>query len=67
MLAYHTCIIGSDSRVKATFGQGRGPIYLDNVHCWGTELRITNCARLAFGVHDCTHFQDAGVVCLGMK
>ena len=58
-------LLGADARVGATFGQGKGPIFLYNVHCWGTELRLSDCARRADGLDKCAHFQDAGVVCSG--
>ena len=57
---------GAEARIQATFGQGRGPIFLDNVGCNGTELLLTNCTNLGVGVHNCAHFEDAGVVCAGI-
>ncbi|XP_030845075.1 deleted in malignant brain tumors 1 protein isoform X2 [Strongylocentrotus purpuratus] len=48
----------------ARFGQGTGPIQLDEVSCSGDEQTIFDCAHHAFGVHDCTHYEDAGVVCV---
>lgn len=41
------------------------PINLDQVVCTGQELNISQCARNQFRVHDCTHYQDASVDCLG--
>ncbi|XP_071481646.1 neurotrypsin-like [Diadema antillarum] len=55
---------GADSAVKnAEFGPGTGTILLDEVMCEGSEIDILECAHDGFGVHDCDHYEDAGVVC----
>ena len=48
---------------SATFGEGSGPIWYDNVRCSGNEASITQCAHDGLGVHNCDHRQDAGVIC----
>eukprot|EP00754_Rhynchopus_humris_P021869 Rhum_TRINITY_DN14764_c6_g1::Rhum_TRINITY_DN14764_c6_g1_i1::g.116087::m.116087 len=45
------------------FGEGRGPVALDDVACAGTEGALAACRHRPVGEHDCTHAQDAGVVC----
>ena len=50
---------------NARFGQGTGPIQLDEVNCAGTETALRNCRANAIGVNDCSHFEDAGVRCRG--
>ena len=49
---------------RATFGQGRGPILLDNLQCAGTESSLLGCSHRGIGVlSSCSHLEDAGVVC----
>ncbi|XP_047198252.1 deleted in malignant brain tumors 1 protein [Hippoglossus stenolepis] len=48
---------------NAAFGQGSGPIWLDDVICSGREPSITDCRHPGFGVHNCRHNEDASVVC----
>lgn len=49
------------------YGAGAGPIWLDGVNCTGSETAISKCPAKAWGEHDCTHSEDAGVVCAGKK
>ena len=45
----------------AHFGQGTGPIWLDNLYCSGSEARLVDCPRAL--QHNCYHGEDAGVRC----
>ncbi|KAL3866132.1 hypothetical protein ACJMK2_043462, partial [Sinanodonta woodiana] len=47
----------------AIFGRGTGPIWLDNVACYGNESRIQDCDHNGFSVQNCNHGEDAGVIC----
>lgn len=50
---------------SAFFGQGTGPIFLDEVQCVGTEDNLLACPSIR--MHDCTHSEDAGVRCQGQR
>lgn len=47
----------------AYFGEGQGPIHLDNVECCGTERTLGECITPMSGIHNCWHSEDAGVIC----
>ncbi|XP_078685522.1 uncharacterized protein LOC144918536 [Branchiostoma floridae x Branchiostoma belcheri] len=54
-------------RNDAYFGQGRGPIYMDDLHCNGDEKSLFNCSYPGWTINDlnCNHDQAAGVECTG--
>ncbi|XP_076106547.1 galectin-3-binding protein B-like [Mytilus galloprovincialis] len=42
---------------------GQGKIWLDSIHCNGSESKITSCQHQSWGSHDCVHSEDVGVHC----
>ena len=60
MLGYSLAI---QAPSRAAYGQGTGPIWLDNVDCSGHENSLNDCFHRGWGYEDCSHFEDASVVC----
>lgn len=56
---------------RAGYGQGTGPIWLDDIWCFGLEENISTCLSNTLGsgmpgsggASVCTHAEDAGVIC----
>ena len=47
----------------AEFGEGSGPIQLDDLNCVGNETALIHCSASAINEHNCAHSEDAGVKC----
>ena len=56
------CTIDATAVSNAFYGQGSGPIHLDDVACTGTETNVLLC-RYDPVTSDCGHIEDAGVQC----
>ena len=53
----------AQAKTGAFFGQGSGPIWLGSVACTVSDYRLTYCVHRGWGVEDCGHGDDAGVIC----
>ncbi|XP_030643570.1 neurotrypsin [Chanos chanos] len=51
------------ARGMAYFGEGTGPIHVDNIKCAGNERALSDCIKQPYGTHNCRHSEDAGVIC----
>ncbi|XP_055362524.1 scavenger receptor cysteine-rich type 1 protein M130-like isoform X1 [Betta splendens] len=52
-----------EAKKAAFFGEGKERIWLDDVQCMGKESSILRCPHNPFGLNDCGHTEDAGVIC----
>ena len=55
--------VGVIALSRALFGEGSGPIHLDDIECVGTESSLTECPRLGT-TPNCQHSEDASIICL---
>lgn len=51
------------ARPGAFFGQGSGPVWLEDVSCFGDEPTVKHCPSKELETSLCSHGQDAGVSC----
>ena len=51
------------AHASASFGQGSGHIWLDDVRCIGNETSFFDCPGNSVGSHNCAHSEDVGVSC----
>lgn len=47
----------------SSYGGGQGKIWLDSLDCVGNESSVEECPHGGWGNHDCSHAEDAGVIC----
>ena len=49
--------------LNAEFGEGSGPILLDDLLCSEGASDLVDCNGWVWGVSDCKHDEDVGVTC----
>ncbi|XP_048254488.1 uncharacterized protein LOC124148917 isoform X9 [Haliotis rufescens] len=54
---------GLTPRAIQSFGFGGGKILLDDVSCSGTESSLASCSHRPWGVNNCGHSEDVGIIC----
>ena len=48
------------------FGEGEGPIFIDNIACEASDASLSDCSVVGLmGFYECDHSQDSGVICEG--
>ncbi|XP_051974560.1 scavenger receptor cysteine-rich domain-containing group B protein-like [Xyrauchen texanus] len=52
-----------ETKSDAYFGQGSGQIWMDELHCKSNDIKLAKCAFDGWGIHNCEHTEDAGIIC----
>nr|XP_055046309.1 scavenger receptor cysteine-rich type 1 protein M130-like [Misgurnus anguillicaudatus] len=56
-----------DAPINAQFGEGKGPIWINNVQCTGQESDLRHCRKNRWWKQDGKHANDAGVICSAIR
>ena len=62
MLGFENAVCTANN---ARYGPGNSssPIWMDELECNGNEAALDLCIFDGWGEHDCSHDEDAGLVC----
>ncbi|XP_051546809.1 LOW QUALITY PROTEIN: soluble scavenger receptor cysteine-rich domain-containing protein SSC5D-like [Myxocyprinus asiaticus] len=52
-----------EAKTGAFFGRGSGSLWMADVNCVGDESTLSSCESREWGMNDCDHSKDAGVIC----
>lgn len=67
MISFCILFSGAVAVTDGRFGKGVGPVYVGNVECQGTEMRLVDCNNVTTqALIGCHHGRDVGVLCEGM-
>ena len=58
-------LVATSAPGQAAYGEGTGAIMLDDLLCTGTESSLFDCTHSGVNIHNCGHYEDAGVRCTG--
>lgn len=59
--------IESEANCCARYGQGSGPIWIDDISCLGSETRIEDCNNGGWESSTCSHGEDVSISCIPSK
>ena len=48
---------------ESSFGEGSGPIWMDEIDCSESDTELQECRFRGWGSHNCFHHEDASVIC----
>ncbi|XP_069114155.1 scavenger receptor cysteine-rich type 1 protein M130-like isoform X2 [Argopecten irradians] len=54
---------GGEAYSRAYFGEGTGPVWMEELDCTGSECNLADCPFPGWGNVNCNHREDAGVKC----
>ena len=62
---YFHCSPAASFHHGAYFGEGSGPIFVDDLKCSENSTHINNCSYITYD--NCFHSNDVSVVCTGKE